>query len=271
MVTGDLVDLLARARQAYQQRALEQSEALCRQILQSEPAHAAAHNLLGLVLQTGGRYQLAVEAYARAIAIDDEAASYHYNIAHSYQTLNRRTDAATHFKRAIAISAVDFAVENFVMQNPIIAEYARQVMARPRLPASEPLVGKHQITTLTNDILLRSAMQTTTLRGLELEYVLTHARLTLLGFAINDEAGEIPEEVVSFFCALTEQCFINEYIYARSEIETQRAQSLRDRLSEGLRAGKPISPIQLAAVGAYFPLHSLPGVKSLLDADHVSY
>ncbi len=271
MVTGDLVDLLAQARQAYQQRALERSEALCRQILLSEPVHAAAHNLLGLVLQAGGRHQLAVEAYARAIAIDDGAASYHFNIAHSYLTLNRRTDTAAHFKRAIALTTVDFAVENFVMQNPVIAECARQVMARSRLPVSEPFFGKHEITALANDILLRCAMQTTLLRGLELEYVLTHARFVLLSFAISEKADEIPEDVVSFFCALAEQCFINEYVHARSEVETQRAQSLRDRLSEALRAGKPISPIQLAAVGAYFPLHSLPGVKSLLDTDHMSY
>ena len=268
MVAGDLADLLAQARRAYQQRALERAEALCGQILAREPGHAATLNMLGLIHQAAHRHQLAIDNYARAIAGDELNAAYRYNIAYSYQTLHRPAAAAAHFKTALALSADDVAVESFLMQNPDVVECVKRAMAQSSLPASANLFGPREISALANDILLRCAMQSILLRGIELEFLLTHLRLALLRLALGAGSEKIAEDVASLFCALGEQCFINEYVLAQGDVEATEADLARDRLLASLSTGAATSPTLLAAVAAYFPLHRLANAGSLLETDH---
>jgi 2-polyprenyl-3-methyl-5-hydroxy-6-metoxy-1,4-benzoquinol methylase len=127
-------------------------------------------------------------------------------------------------------------------------------------------LDRSRLAEIANDIFLQSALQTTTIRGATLELFLTQLRSALLRLADADifEAGDIDDNVVSLFCALAQQCFLNEYVYGQTDQEIQRASRLRDILLRGLSAGSEISPLLLAAVGAFFPLHSLPSAKSLL-------
>src|SRR5271168_3083510 len=127
-------------------------------------------------------------------------------------------------------------------------------------------LDRSRLAEIANDIFLQSALQTTIIRGATLELFLTRLRSALLRLADADifEAGDIDDNVVSLFCALAQQCFLNEYVYGQTDQELQRASRLRDILLRGLSAGSEISPLLLAAVGAFFPLHSLPSAKSLL-------
>jgi 2-polyprenyl-3-methyl-5-hydroxy-6-metoxy-1,4-benzoquinol methylase len=120
---------------------------------------------------------------------------------------------------------------------------------------------------LARDVFLQSALETTIIRGATLELFLTRLRSTLLDLvdAEMSDPGGVDDNVVSLFSALAQQCFLNEYVYAQGDAETQRADRLRSMLLEALSAGGEISPLLLAAVGAYFPLHALPSAQSLLD------
>ena len=73
-------------------------------------------NLLGLIAQTSGRHKLQFRMFARAIAADEVYAACHYNIASSYQALDRGDDAVAHFKTAIAHGMGDENVEQFILQ-----------------------------------------------------------------------------------------------------------------------------------------------------------
>jgi 2-polyprenyl-3-methyl-5-hydroxy-6-metoxy-1,4-benzoquinol methylase len=75
-------------------------------------------------------------------------------------------------------------------------------------------------------------------------------------------ASEINDDMVAFACALAQQCFINEYIYAQGADEAQLAITLRNRLPHPT-SGISIAPLALAVVGTYFPLHSLPVAEAL--------
>jgi SAM-dependent methyltransferase len=90
--------------------------------------------------------------------------------------------------------------------------------------------------------------------------------LELLCVAADNPSGavQVSEDVVRLFCALAQQCFINEYVFAQTDRETKRAGELGNLLVEKLTIGGEISPLLLAAVAAYFPLHSIPNAKSLL-------
>jgi 2-polyprenyl-3-methyl-5-hydroxy-6-metoxy-1,4-benzoquinol methylase len=127
-------------------------------------------------------------------------------------------------------------------------------------------LDRSRLAEIANDIFLQSALQTTIIRGATLELFLTHLRSVLLRLADADilDLGDVDDNIVSLFCALAQECFLNEYAYGLTGQETQRASRLRDILLQNLSAGSEISPLLLAAVGAYFPLHSLPSAKSLL-------
>jgi SAM-dependent methyltransferase len=66
---------------------------------------------------------------------------------------------------------------------------------------------------------------------------------------------------------MAQQCFINEYVFAQSDEEARQSTQLRDVLSQRLQDGDAVAPMLLAAVAAYFPLHSLPTAPLLLDRE----
>jgi 2-polyprenyl-3-methyl-5-hydroxy-6-metoxy-1,4-benzoquinol methylase len=134
-------------------------------------------------------------------------------------------------------------------------------------------LDRSRLAEIARDVFLQSALETTIIRGATLELFLTQLRSTLLRLADLDalDPGDIDDNVVGLFCALAQQCFLNEYVYAQSDQETRRAGRMRDVLLQNLSAGREISPLLLAAVGAYFPLHQLPLAKSLLAREWPAY
>ena len=150
-----------------------------------------------------------------------------------------------------------------VRHGPASALIARAVEAWPaRLPAAE-LLGPAGIAAL-NDPLLRGPMDSAVLYDADIEKFLAACRAALLETAeatLPDDAGD---ELLGIASALARQCFINEYVYAMSDDEETRAQRLRERLDAALAANEPASPLWVAVVAAYFPLHELAGAQSLL-------
>jgi 2-polyprenyl-3-methyl-5-hydroxy-6-metoxy-1,4-benzoquinol methylase len=137
------------------------------------------------------------------------------------------------------------------------------------------LLDDREIAEIANDIFLQSALETTIVRGATLELFLTNLRSALLRLADADAnvsaAAAFGDSVTRLFCAMAQQCFLNEYVYIQSDEETRRAGRLRDLLLQKLSTGSEISPVLLAAVAAYFPLHSLPAAETLLAATWPPY
>jgi SAM-dependent methyltransferase len=131
------------------------------------------------------------------------------------------------------------------------------------------LFGVDGLKPLAEDLLLRCAMEATMLPGVKLERLLGHARAALLhrAAAQAENAGEIDDDIIAFACALARQCFINEYVYSTTEAECILASRLRDRLLQDLARPAAISPLTLATVAAYFPLHAIPMADVLLSRD----
>lgn len=264
----EIPELLAAANSAYQQRRLTDAEVICKQILSRAPTHPTCLNLLGVVYQTSGRHRHAVKLFAKAIASDDLDAGFHYNIACSYQAIGEQRPAAEHFKTAITLGMSNKKnLEEFIMENVSLLRCIDRVTSRSWSTETESPLRADDIATIAQDILLRCALELAVLHGAPLELLMTSLRSALLRLVAADPSGATPvgDEVMLLFCALARQCFINEYVYAQSDNETKRAGEWRELLVKKLAAGSDISPLLLAAVAAYFPLHSIPNAKSLLD------
>jgi 2-polyprenyl-3-methyl-5-hydroxy-6-metoxy-1,4-benzoquinol methylase/tetratricopeptide (TPR) repeat protein len=268
---AEMADLMAEATVAYQQGRSAQAEVICRQILARAPAHATALNLLGLLYQASGNHRLALKTLAKAIALNDLDAACHYNLASSYQALDQSVAAATHFKKAIALGLSGKDVEQFLLQNTVIAECVRRMADDKLIPSvkREGLFGVGDIAAIANNIFMRCALESTIIRGVTLELLLTRLRYALLRLATADvrDSAKIDDDILGILCAVAQQCFLNEYIFAQGNEEAQQASRLRELLWQNISAGSRIPPLLLTAVAAYFPLHSLPAAKSLLAAE----
>ena len=267
---ADIPALVAEATLAYQQRRIADAEVACKQILARAPAHPEALNILGVVQQASGNHRLAAKTLAKAIAVNDLDAACHYNIATSYQALNERAAATKHFKKAIALGLNGKGVEPFLLQNPIIAACANRTTDEHGLPVKiDDLFTVADIGAIADNIFLRCALESTIICGVTLELFLTGLRHALLRLAINDasEPVKIADDVLGLFCSVAQQCFLNEYVFSQTADETRRVERLHEDLRQKLSAGSDAPALLLAAVAAYYPLHCLPGAKSLLAAE----
>lgn len=258
---------MAQANEAYRERRFAQAEIICKQILARAATHATCLNLLGVVYQTSGRHRPAIKLFAKAIAVDDLDAGFHYNIACSYQALGEHAPAAVHFKNAITLGMGGKKhIEEFVMENVVVRQCVARIADQDPVVGGAMPFGAGDIAAVATDMFLRCALQLTTLHGVMLELFLTKLRAALLRLAGTNafNAVQVDDSVTALLSALAQQCFINEYVFAQTDAETEQANRLRGLLTEKLSRGDVVSPLLLAAVAAYFPLHSLASAKSLL-------
>ena len=267
---ADIPALAAEATLAYRQRRIAEAEVACKQILARAPAHPEALNILGVVQQASGNHRLAAKTLAKAIAVNDLDAACHYNIATSYQVLNEHAAAVRHFKKAIALGLSGKGVEPFLLQNPIVGAWENRATNGHGLPVKiDDLFTAADIDAIAANIFLRCALESIIVRGATLELFLTGLRHALLRRVIGDasEPAKVADGVLGLFCAVAQQCFLNEYVFSQSADETQRVERLRQDFLQRLSAGSDVPALLLAAVAAYFPLYRLSGANALLAAE----
>lgn len=263
-----ILDQVAVGWQHYRQGQFAQAEAVCRKILARDTAQVDAINLLGFVLQASGQHNRAVKFFAKAIETSGGNAAHHFNIALSYQALERWDHATAHFTRSIALGLDAKSALQIVIQAPAIAGCLQRLdVAWPRRLTHHELFGGTSIAGVSSQVFLHSMLQSTWLSNWPLENFLSHVRCFLLQLTANraPNFAIVEETELRLFCAIAQQCFINEYVFVQGDDETRQAIALRNVLDERLAAGGDIPAALLVAVAAYFPLHSLALAGSLLQ------
>jgi SAM-dependent methyltransferase/tetratricopeptide (TPR) repeat protein len=274
--TTDLTGLAAEATLAVQQGRSLDAELLCKRILAIEPRQPMALNIMGLLYQASGNHRLAAKSLVKAVAANAVDAACHYNLATSYQALGQRAEAARHYRTAIALGLSGRGPEPFLLQDSAIVQCLSRIENRSGLPArNEAIFGAPEIAAIAENAFLRCALGATIIRGVPLETFLTALRQALLQLAENAAAGApaLVEDGLGLLCALAEQCFLNEYVFAQTTEETARAERLRALLQQNLAEGTDVAIGLLAAVATYFPLHAIPKAERLLGRkwpDHAS-
>jgi hypothetical protein len=104
---------------------------------------------------------------------------------------------------------------------------------------------------IAGDPLLRQILVSGRVSDGEVERVLTLARRGLLRRA--GAAERLEPTLLEFFCALAQQCFLNEYVFAASEDERGEVARLAATLDERLRADADVAPAAVIAVAGDRP------------------
>lgn len=280
----------------------DDSIAQLRAALQLQPQSALAHNNLGLSLAKAGRHDEAIPHYTRAIALQPLLIDAYLNLAMSHVNRGQVGDAIAIVMRSIEVretpenrEVLARLVSGFLLDqdnepmrrmltraltegwtapsafSPTAIALIRHSPWRPlidraaeawpaRLPATA--LGPQQLMAL-HDPLLRALMQSTPVHDPGLEKFLAACRFALLEIAEGEPTHET-EDLLDAACALARQCFINEYVYAADDDEEARSRQLRVRFDDALRAEEAASPLHVAAVAAYFPLHEFGAADALL-------
>jgi 2-polyprenyl-3-methyl-5-hydroxy-6-metoxy-1,4-benzoquinol methylase/Flp pilus assembly protein TadD len=256
-------DVYAAAILHYRKGEFVQAENLCRSALSRDPRHVRSLVLLGDVVQQGGRNKLAVKLLSQALELDRADAAAHDNIAIAYQALGRMDEAVAHFTHAIALGLRD--PEILVKQSAAVtAPLKRLADAWPRQARLAELLGAEGANAMAQEAMLLALLQSKVVHDLELERLLTAIRRGLLRHAIAGDRQPVDDGGLAFFCALAQQCFLNEYVFALGDVEQAEVQQAYDRIVAALKAGAEIAALDLIVAASYLPLHRLPGAASLL-------
>jgi 2-polyprenyl-3-methyl-5-hydroxy-6-metoxy-1,4-benzoquinol methylase len=171
-------------------------------------------------------------------------------------------EAVAHFTHAMALGLRD--PEILVKQSAAVTAPLRRLAdAWPRQARLAELLGAQGAVVMARDAMVLALLQSKVVHDLELERLLTAIRRGLLQHAIERDRQPVDDDGLAFFCALGQQCFLNEYVFALGDTERTQIQQVEDRIVAALGAGAEIAALDLIVAASYLPLHSLPGASSL--------
>ena len=236
-------------------------------------AQAQAGQLFGQALwhQHHGKPNEAASLYKQVLELDPDHAEASNNLGCLLLAQGKRSAAAPCFERALMLlpqlfDDFDSVAAMLLAVNPALGEgVERAASAWPQRLSTRELLGASGFTAICADALLRRVLESTTIRHVGLERLLTSFRLEFLHAAADGtHAGGFADDALSFCAALAKQCFINEYIFATTPEEAEQAQKLARMLVEPLARDSDVPPSLPTVVAMYFPLHSLPNSQALL-------
>jgi tetratricopeptide (TPR) repeat protein/SAM-dependent methyltransferase len=239
-----------------------------------KPDFADAHRNLAAVLREQGQFGRALEAARRAVeltgSVDDKLL-----FVRCAGTAPRSTTDADGALRTTMLRAwselwtrpSELARLSIILikRNPAVAAAIARVQPSQPSPTLEQLWGPDRLAAPGRDRLFRYLIESALVGNADLERVLTASRRVVLELAAAGAASDIAGDELTFCCALARQCFINEYVFACSDEEAEKAHGLRDALAAALASGAPVPPLWPVAVAAYEPLHRVAAADALLE------
>jgi Flp pilus assembly protein TadD len=109
---------------------------------------------------------------------------------------------------------------------------------------------------IANDKLLLATLEAAPVADFELERILIGLRFACLA-AAQGQGGNAEDGILPLACALAQQCFLNGFVWPQSDDEANRFRELQNAAAAALQAGRSPSPLGLAVLACYVPLHTL--------------
>jgi tetratricopeptide (TPR) repeat protein/SAM-dependent methyltransferase len=242
------------------------------------PDLSAGYEGLGAAYLSTGRLDLALHAIGRGLELNETPRSktLFAQCVKSVQFTAPNDRLRKLVLRALAEGwsrprELDDVCMSLVKLNPIVTDcIARVTAAWPALLPGEQLFGAAGLAAFAGDELFGCLLQCDPVAETGLEFLLTNIRHVMLTSAASSEQV-VDEQSLKFFAAVARQCFINEYVYALPQSETERARNLQSKLAQALEKGEIVPPLWPIAVAAYFPLHTTRGADALLERSWPDY
>lgn len=232
----------------------------------AEPAGSQINKMFldALALESAGKLDDAARSYKRVVGLNPDHAEAHNNLARVFHAQGKAKDASVFYAHALALMPQLFQQYSGIRGTltsllPQLDEALRRQMAAwPKRLGESELFGEAGLAAIADNPLLLVLLQSTPIRDVAFERLLTALRASLASAAT---AGKpVADPILGFACALARQCFINEYVFATTPDEDVQLEDLRRA-----RSGASPSAMQIAALAMYAPLHTLPSASVLLE------
>jgi 2-polyprenyl-3-methyl-5-hydroxy-6-metoxy-1,4-benzoquinol methylase len=214
------------------------------------------------------KFDDAVRTYKRALQLKPDHAEVCNNLGRVLLAQGKLKDASAYFARALVLMPqllkqyAGICATLVALLPPFGDALRKQAEAWPKqLPESE-LFGSGGLATIADNPLLLQVMQSIPVQDIAFERLLTALRRWLLSAARTGQATS--DIVTGFACALAQQCFINEYVFATTPEEDARINDLRRALGDALASDGAIDAMQVAVLAMYEPLHTQAFTPALL-------
>ena len=232
---------------------------------------AQAHSNFSIVLMSLSRPAEALSALQRSLELEetDNTKLLFVQCLQALNSVPQDIDVRHNLARALSepwgrpADLARFAA-NVIKAHGNTSACIRRFTSHPTKRTQPDTISKADLSEVGDDPLLRNLLEATLIFDIELERYLTAVRNTMLLMAIGDtEPEECSPNLLRFFCALSRQCFINEYVFVCSDEERKLVERLQTLLADALDQDKSFSELRLLAIAAYVPLASLPAADLL--------
>ena len=232
----------------------------------AEPAGSQINKMFldALALESAGKLDDATRSYKRVVGLNPDHTEAHNNLARVFHAQGKAKDASVFYAHALALMPQLFQQYSGIRGTltsllPQLDEALRRQMAAwPKRLGESELFGEAGLAAIADNPLLLVLLQSTPIRDVAFERLLTALRASLASAAT---AGKpVADPILGFACALARQCFINEYVFATTPDEDVQLEDLRRA-----RSGASPSAMQIAGLAMYAPLHTLPCASVLLE------
>ena len=283
---------------------LDEAEACYRQAVALKPNYAEATYNLGVTLKSMGRLEEAKASYIQAVTLKPELAEAHNNLGNVYKALGRLDDAISSYIRAInlradypdayvnlgvALMGVSFEETNRDLYPILINLLARGNFVRPA-DVVKPILSLLRLDNRIEYLLLKTTacahiedvdqaieafaqlpllhqlLRSCPIPDPQLEKILTSIRRVLL---INLSRFEASPKYLYFLSTLSLQCFINEYVYCETEVETEQISMLEIAIADTIAQESQPTIADTLCLAAFRPLHHYDWHEQLTVLDQV--
>ena len=256
---------------AFQKKNTEAKE-LLKKAIKIQPSNVSAHNNLGVLLLELGDYHGALSSLQNATKIDSRHISSknnlsallrsshlrkinlkkndNYNLKELFLMLFRRNDV--------------YHVGIFRSAKLVLFSETKYNLLLKAQNLSSPILKNLTIQNLLNEELFLLMLKKSIIQDLFLEKMLTNIRYEIL-LNINNSKKSILNNNLEFIISLSEQCFLNEYVF----FQTKKEINIVNELIKEIEKKEKINEMEIAILGCYLPLYSLNSILKKL-ANYVS-
>ena len=256
---------------AFQKKITEAKE-LLEKAIKIQSNNVSAHNNLGVLLLELGNHHGALSSFQNATKIDPKHTSSKNNLSallrssHLREINIKKNDNYNLkelflmlFKRNDVYHAEIFRSAKLVL----FSEKKYNLLLKAQ-NLSSPILKNLTIQNLLNEELFLLMLRKSIIQDLFLEKILTNIRYEIL-LNINNSKKSILNNNLEFIISLSEQCFLNEYVF----FQTKKEINIVNGLIKKIEKKEKINEMEIAILGCYLPLYSLNSILKKL-ANYVS-
>ena len=279
---------------------LKEAESSCRRALEINSNLPEAYNNLGIILQEFGKLDEAIINFRKSIEIKSNFVEAYINLGNAFKNQGKIENAINEYKKTlhiipnynVALYSIGNALTNITFKKniPDLEELIYRILqkrnyVRPKyisgsiisLLKYNPIIvsalqkqseGKltdsinETIIELSNVPLLLKLMEVSPIPNLEFELFFKDIRSIIL---LNISKIKKNSNILLFQIALSSQCFINEYLYSLTDLESKALLELQKQVEQKLKNNQQPFLSELACVASYKELFKFSWANLLSD------